>query len=808
MKENQELELSWNFVEKTDRNIFLTGKAGTGKTTFLHKIQQQSFKRKVTVAPTGVASINAKGVTIHSFFQMPFGPILPDSLQNENNSQFQKKFNRKKIDIIKTLDLLIIDEISMVRADLLDGIDQVLRRYRNKDKVFGGVQVLMIGDLQQLAPVVKQNDWQLLQEHYETPYFFSSKAFQQSNPIGIELKQIFRQNDEFFISILNEIRNNNISDSSLEELNKRYKPDFKPKEEDGYITLTTHNDKANNINNKELDKIKSNKRSFTASIEGDFPENSYPNHYKLELKIGAQVMFIKNDSSPDKRYYNGKIGKIVDIDDEIVTVRCPNDSFDIETTKERWDNVSYTINSKSKEIEENIKGSFSQIPLRLAWAITIHKSQGLTFDKAIIDAQSSFAHGQTYVALSRCKTIDGIVLKSKINKTSIISDGKVTSFTKNVEENPPSLNDLSESQKQYQLNLIQELFNYKQLVYPLNRLNKIAYTAGNSLRGNIIEQIKLIRQTGVDELIKVGDNFHRQLLKLSADKPNPEKNTEIQDRVKKGIEYFSKQSKDNIEEALSKLSFTTDNKQVDKDLKEQIAKIEEIINNKNFCFDGLSNGFETGLYLELRAKSLLQKPKKKSSRNYDYDNVANPKLFAALREWRHATAYIEDVEHFQIFTQKSLFEICEKLPLNKKELMVIYGFGKVRVDKYGDEILEIIQEYCENNDLHPIPIEIPKKKKKIDTKLASLSLFKEGKTIDEIASARDLTYNTIFGHLAHYIDTGEIKTEDIIDKSKLNKLTELIKQTSYESLSDLKYKLGDDYSFAEVRLVLKHLNKQ
>ena len=322
MPKNPELELALQFIEKTDRNLFITGKAGTGKTTFLHKIKSESLKRMVVVAPTGVAAINAKGVTIHSFFQMPFGPILPNQIANTSNQQ--RKFSKTKIDIIKSLDLIIIDEISMVRADLLDGIDQVMRRYKNRNKVFGGAQVLMIGDLQQLAPVVKPNEWSLLQQHYNTVYFFSSKAYKEANVVSIELKHIYRQKNENFISILNEIRTDTLSTKSAKILNERYNPTFSPTIEDGYITLTTHNNRANAINNSELNQLKNKSSFFKAIVSGKFNENSYPNDETLELKVGAQVMFIKNDSSQDKRYYNGKIGVITDISKESVTVQCAN----------------------------------------------------------------------------------------------------------------------------------------------------------------------------------------------------------------------------------------------------------------------------------------------------------------------------------------------------------------------------------------------------------------------------------------------------------------------------------------------------
>ena len=513
MPKNPELELALQFIDKTDRNLFITGKAGTGKTTFLHQIKKESLKRMVIVAPTGVAAINAKGVTIHSFFQMPFGPILPNQIANTSNEQ--RKFSKTKIDIIKSLDLIIIDEISMVRADLLDGIDQVMRRYKNRNKVFGGAQVLMIGDLQQLAPVVRPNEWSLLQQHYNTVYFFSAKAYQEANVVSIELKHIYRQKNEDFITILNEIRNDDLSEKSAKILNKRYNPHFSPSKEEGYITLTTHNRRADLINDSELNKLKIKSTFFQAEVSGKFNENAFPNSEKLALKIGAQVMFIKNDSSPEKRYFNGKIGIITDISRESVTVQCANEIDEIVTEKEVWDNINYSINEETKEIKEDIIGSFKQIPLRLAWAITIHKSQGLTFDKAVIDAEASFAHGQTYVALSRCTSLEGLVLKTPITSSAIINDQTVSLFNQGVEENTPDEQILMASEKEFQLNLISELFDYQSFLYPITRLIDIFYKNQTSIKGDVIEHLHTIKDDGIVALMKVSAGFRNQLITLS-----------------------------------------------------------------------------------------------------------------------------------------------------------------------------------------------------------------------------------------------------------------------------------------------------
>jgi len=579
MKENKELELAWEFVNNTNRSIFLTGKAGTGKTTFLHKLKKDSLKRLVVVAPTGVAAINAKGVTIHSFFQMPFGPILPDTDLNASKG-FNRKFNKTKINIIKSMDLLVIDEISMVRADLLDGIDKTLRRFRNRNKVFGGVQVLMIGDLQQLSPVIKENEWQLLKPYYKNGFFFSSHAYDVCDAVTIQLKHIYRQDNPKFIEILNEIRNNILSEASALELNKRYIPDFTPKPDEGYISLTTHNNKAEATNTTELDKLKSKTFKYEAEIEGKFPEHAYPNKEKLELKVGAQVMFVKNDTSIEKRYFNGKIGTVILLKKDEVIVQCPDDDFNIVTTPDIWENINYTVDKETKEISEEKIGAYIQMPLRLAWSITIHKSQGLTFEKAIIDAQGAFAHGQTYVALSRCKSLKGLVLKSKISSNQIISDTNVITFNKNAEENEPDKKILEQSQQKFQLDLIAEIFDFYAFMYPLNRILDLYYKNKGSIEGNIEEPIAVIKSC-ITNFLKVSHGFNTQLQQLSKNDPLPELSTIIQERFKKAIHYFKTETETHILPAMKILSFTTDNKAIDKDLVKNTDLIEDALKS---CF--------------------------------------------------------------------------------------------------------------------------------------------------------------------------------------------------------------------------------
>ena len=799
MPKNAELDLAFQFIEKTDRNLFITGKAGTGKTTFLHNVKAASLKRIVVVAPTGVAAINAKGVTIHSFFQMPFGPILPNQIAQTSNQQ--RKFSKTKIDIIKSLDLVIIDEISMVRADVLDGIDQVLRRYKNKHKVFGGVQILMIGDLQQLAPVVKPNEWSLLQQHYNTVYFFSANAFQEAKVVAIELQHIYRQKNEDFIQILNEIRNDQLSESSAAILNERYHPSFSPHKDEGYITLTTHNRRASIINDSELNKLNTKNYFFEAEVSGKFNENAFPNDEKLALKVGAQVMFIKNDSSPEKRYYNGKIGVITDISRENVTVQCANEIDEIITEKEQWDTVNYSINEETKELKEDIVGTFTQIPLRLAWAITIHKSQGLTFEKAIIDAEASFAHGQTYVALSRCTSLEGLVLKTPITSNAIINDNTVRVFNKEVEENLPDETILTASEIQFQLNLISELFDYQLFLYPITRLIDVFYKNRTSIKGNIIDYLQVIKDDGIVALMKVSNGFKNQLIAISKDGVLPENSSQIQERFIKAVDYFLTVTIKNIVQPMASISFSSDNKAVKKDFTTQFDRLQDVLSEKVFALKKMTEGFKVQPYLKVRADSVLQKtaPTKKKKLSSKRD----PILALKLRELRDDISKAAKIPHFQIFTQETLYAICDELPRNEKALLKVNGMGKIRVKKYGEEILAAIEIYCEENGINKFNEQ--KKEDKKSTKQISFELFKKGLAIKEIAIERSLTSGTVESHLASYIPSGEIDVLELIPIKKYQKMVKAIEAIEFKNLTHLKENMDKSYTFMELRMVLLSL---
>lgn len=531
MEGNNALNTAWEFVEKTGKSVFLTGKAGTGKTTFLRKVVEESRKRVVVVAPTGIAAINAGGVTIHSFFQLPLHPFIPGA---KIESKFA--FSKEKRSIIKTMDLLIIDEISMVRSDLLDAVDSVLRRFRNRFKPFGGVQLLMIGDLQQLTPVITDEEIQLLAPYYSSPYFFGSRALSQVDYVTIELKEVYRQQDDAFISILNSVRSGRPSPDVIRALNQRYDPNFIPSSDEGYIRLTTHNNIANSYNEQQLDMIDEPIHCFDAVIDGNFPEYAYPTEARLELKVGAQVMFVKNDPSAERRYFNGKIGVVTDFYEEYILVQCPGDDEKIAVEPLEWENCRYVINEQTQEMETEVVGIFKQYPLRLAWAITIHKSQGLTFDKAIIDAASSFASGQVYVALSRCRTLEGMVLATPLRQDAVITDHRVDDYIDGQEEAAQrSVARLESIKEEYYKELLGELFDFKGLASLQKRMLGICMEFPSGTVVGLAQKHNDILNSLNETVVPVGAKWQRLIMQ----KPYLEvSSAEFSARVKNGCAYF------------------------------------------------------------------------------------------------------------------------------------------------------------------------------------------------------------------------------------------------------------------------------
>lgn len=806
MSTNPQLDLAFSFVLDTNQNIFLTGKAGTGKTTFLHNLRKTTLKRIAIVAPTGVAAINAGGVTIHSFFQMPFGPYVPTGKSDE---MARRKFSKDRINLIKSLDLLVIDEISMVRADTLDSVDAILRRFRSRNHPFGGVQLLMIGDLHQLSPVVKDEDWQILKDFYPNLYFFSSRALQQTSPYTIELKHIYRQTDTSFIDLLNNVRENRLDSSVLAQLNERYVENFTPGDDEGYITLTTHNQTAQEINQTQQEKINKPATAFSAIVNGEFPEYAYPTEPELKLKVGAQVMFVKNDSSRDKLFYNGKIGSVTAIEDDVIYVKCPGERTEIAVTPLEWTNIKFELNAETKEIEEKVIGSFIQYPLKLAWAITIHKSQGLTFEKAIIDAQAAFAHGQVYVALSRCKSLGGLVLRTPLRLNSVKTDGTIAQYTRNASENAPGEEQLADAKRAFQQDLLFELFDFSNVKTLLYYLKKHLEDHHSSLTPEIFEEVAAIQKIAEAEIYSVAENFKKQLVQLMVGKTLPEENERLQERVKRACGYFLAKT-ENLKTAAGQLNLETDNKAVRKDLTEATNNLRKETFIKCAALKRCAPGFRTLEYLQTKANAeidLVEEQKKDQLHHGIADKIEHPQLYIKLKSWRDHLADENNVPRYHVLPQKTLTSILKSLPATPAELASIKGIGKVKVQQYGREILQMINDYCEKQNIQREPLEIRVKqpKTKTDTKKISFDLYKAGKTIPEIAQLRGYTTGTIEGHLAHYVTTGDVPIFDLVPKIKVAKIMAHVIQNPKHTTAETKAALGDDVSYGELKAVLNHL---
>lgn len=709
---NPELDLAWRIVENTGMHMFLTGKAGTGKTTFLKELKRRSPKRMVVTAPTGIAAINAEGMTLHSFFQLPFAPYIPDTVLNAGKDAYRYRFGKEKIRIIRSIDLLVIDEISMVRADLLDAVDSVLRRYRSSHLPFGGVQLLMIGDLQQLAPVVKAEEWELLSKHYDTPYFFSSRALAETQYATIELKQTYRQTDAHFLNLLNRVRTNTADRRVLEELNRRYKPQFVPPKEERYIRLTTHNILAQNINERELGKIDRPTFVFNAVITGKFPEYSYPTDETLTLKQGAQIMFVKNDRSPEKRYFNGMIGEITAIDEKGFYVRSKDYPEEIRVEQEQWDNSRYTLNEKTMEITEEIEGTFSQFPVRLAWAITIHKSQGLTFSHAIIDAHDSFAHGQVYVALSRCRTLEGMVLSTPLGSGAIICDNTVERYTSGIERRTPSRDNIGEWEKRYFHQLLSELFGFSQVSQCFEDVQRLLVEHFHRLYPQTLERFNALSPVLQEKITDVSQRFANQYTRLVSEQRGFASSTLLQQRLMQGATYFAQELLPFVELAQG-LSLPTDNKTLKKRVDETTDKFRHAVSQKHSLLEHVrEHGFQTGDYLKRKAILALEAeeeetsvPAKKSAKKSKEtklevpEDILYPNLYKHITTWRGKKAKEAGLPAYCILQQKAVLGIVNLLPDTPKALHRIPYLGKVSIEKYGDELLEIICRYMKDNDL-------------------------------------------------------------------------------------------------------------
>ncbi|MGN6618336.1 MAG: helix-turn-helix domain-containing protein [Ilyomonas sp.] len=816
---NTLFDLAADFINYTNRSVFLTGKAGTGKTTFLKHIKKNSAKETAVVAPTGVAAINAGGVTIHSFFQLPFTPFVPgyagSQAMDKHHLLGRLKITRERRQILQKLELLIVDEISMVRCDVLDAMDMVLRHFRNRwNEPFGGVQMLLIGDMFQLPPVVSNDEKNILDRFYNSPYFFDSRVLQQQQFVHIELDKIYRQNEPHFIGLLNKIRNNEMDSSAFNLLHKRLDPSFQTSANNGYIILTTHNNKADAVNAEEIATLEGEVITYKAEISGEFYEKSYPAEELLQLKVGAQVMFLKNDAEKVRRYYNGKIGIVTKLEDETIHVQCKDEKDAIEVKRETWENLRYSLNGQTKKVEEEVIGSFKQFPLRLAWAITIHKSQGLTFDKVIIDAGAAFAPGQVYVALSRCTSFSGIILKTGISERSLKNDERIVQFSKQKHVYDDLMNELHQSKRDYEEYVLKSLFDFSVVITQINEVKKVVEenaasfnTESQTWLNELADCVNSINETGI--------KFQPHLKLLLQEQIPAEKHFALQGRLKAAANYFTQQLNDVLNKINASIA-VSDSKQAAYSFNNELKELHTLVALKLHEFIICKNGFLLDDYAA-KKKEFIQPAFRvnayAAANNYSGSESPHPELEKKLRQLRNLICEEKDLPVYLVASSSTINEMTEYLPLTKDDLSLISGFGKAKTERFGSRFLEVINDYCKEKNLSSlIEKKSPKRQRKekpattTDTKQETYKLFKEGRGINEIATERKLATGTIEQHFAYFVQKGLITIEEILAKEKILLIESVAKEFEGGSITPLKEKLGEDVSYGEIRLVLASLS--
>ena len=681
-----------DIILNTDTTLFVTGRAGTGKTTLLRYVAESSQKNTVVVAPTGIAAINAGGVTIHSFFKLPFAPFIPSVIEAKKLIAGQK-MRAEFRSVIRSVDMIIIDEVSMLRADILDAIDVVLRHYRNSKFPFGGVQMVFFGDMYQLPPVCVNDEWFILKDYYSTPYFFSAKVFEKQEIVCLELDKIFRQRDEDFVEILNQVRNNNISKENFNRLNDRYTPDFDLENNPDFVVLTTHNAVSDDINESRLIDIDSKTFIFDAAIKGDFPEYLYPVEQQIVLKKGARVMFTANDHiNPERLYYNGKMGTVVELEDNNVYVTCDGEDDPILVNYETWENNTFSYNRKENSVDVKTIGTFTQLPLRLAWAITIHKSQGLTFQKVAIDAANSFTSGQVYVALSRCTSLDGIVLLSPINRNSIMVDSRIQRFSKN-NFNEDLLPDFVNRKKRDTLcNMLIKLFSFNLLEVAVLDLKGYVteFRADFSdYTPDMVENILSI----VQDLSDVGTRFAVQLRKIT----NANDFSLLNSRVNDAKKYFL-QRLETLKKAMDITNVSTKKKERANKFSKFLNEVNKNLQETLFFLKNLDDDISVEQFYMLRHEFVVEKvnynvyeEEKEDANEQTVDSELIAVIYSKLMAWRNNLAKELDIPSYLIFKKDTIMEMAQKMPDTKDKLLKINGVGKVKAGKYGQECIDIIK---------------------------------------------------------------------------------------------------------------------
>jgi hypothetical protein len=735
------------FINNTNRHVFLTGKAGTGKTTFLKHIIKHTYKNAAIVAPTGIAAINAGGVTIHSLFQIAPGTFIPS---NDLNFRENTRINTPNIliknlqmhgvkrKLIRELELLIIDEVSMLRADLLDAIDCVLRFVRRSSYPFGGLQVLFIGDLLQLPPVIKDDEWNLLRQYYKSAYFFEALALRDNKPLYIELDTIYRQKDNEFISLLNNFRNNTVNADNIQTLNRYFQPDFKPSKKQHYIHLTTHNHAADEINRKSLMELKEQVFNYKAEIEDEFPENMFPLDMNLQLKVGAQVMFIKNDSTGQQRFFNGKIATIEKLSKDEITVKF-EDNNTMEVEKHMWENIKYAVNESTNEIETKVSGKFTQYPLKLAWAITIHKSQGLTFERAIIDVGNAFAPGQVYVALSRLTSLQGLVLTTRVNTDSLINDKTLEEYSNNKANEEQLEQELESSKSHYLYNYLLQSFNLQSLL-SIFQMHVESYSKDEKKSPkqklfswavdlkNEIAETKIISDKFMNQMATMIHQQEKGLLPL------------LLERVMKAKEFFSP--------ILRRIS------------SKMMGQVNEHRENK---------------MMKSFLKELLE-----------VDAAVYKQVQQIIKAETILLAMINDAD----------------LDIDSTELSASNEKRKQEIELLNKQIKQKRVVYLPSSGDNYDEPKTKKKKEKHDTKKESYDRFVAGKTITEIAADRNMAETTIEGHLAYYVALNEISATAFVSQEKIDDIRTVIREINSTKLTEIKEKLGEEYSYSDIRFAI------
>jgi uncharacterized protein YpbB len=750
-------EFTERFINQTNSPVFLTGKAGTGKTTLLRKIVETTHKNTVIVAPTGIAALNAGGVTIHSFFQLPFSSFIPDFITEglvHGNTKFESKetlkrhfhFNKTRQNLIRNVELLIIDEVSMLRADLLDAIDWTLRNVRKNNLPFGGLQVLFIGDLLQLPPVIKPEEWSVLQKYYRGIFFFNAHVLQEQAPVYIELEKIFRQDDQLFIDLLNNLRNNQVTTADQQLLAQYVNPGFDPTKEEGYITLTTHNARADQMNTAALNSLEGKSIVYSAEIKNDFPPHLFPIEKDTELKVGAQIMFIKNDISFEKNFYNGKMGIIESLTPDEIRVFFQDEKRSITVEKYEWNNIRYTLNEQSGEIEEEILGTFVHYPIKLAWAITIHKSQGLTFDKAVLDVSQVFAPGQAYVALSRLRSLAGLVLLKPLSMNGLVNDQQVVSYSSNKAPEDRMQLYLDQETARFVYNSLIQAFDWyeyttKWATFELGFRNQGPKTEKGKDASWVANQMQTVQST-----FDAAKKFQNQLSNLFA-KEKPEWEF-IHERVQAAYQYFFKP-------------------------------------------------LDAQVYSIMKRRYELAKIKKTKSYLEELEEVEQ-EVVAVVHRLMKGRLLMEAIVNQKPFTKETVrsAEVTNYVIAKSHSIQQELRANRSMLDELMEEdFTDVIQLVKPKKELKE------EKVAKKNTYEITFEMFEEGKTIEEIAAERQLGMTTIEGHFAKLIQQEKIDITAVLDPKRISEIESYLEESEGKTLGAIKEELGDKVSYAELKWV-------